>query len=119
MYHTKTFQLDLEKFPPTSGSIRLHTLQAYLQCKLWLNAPIVRQCTVDATEYGYCQDEGELTPQIVLDGSLPDDFLMPCICLKCARANICACRLKNVSYCEFCNVALILADEEYTTTHKG
>ena len=102
MYHTKTFQLDLEKLPPTSGSIRLHILRAYLQCKLWLNAPIMRQCTVDATEYGYCQDEDELTPQIVLDGSLPDDFPMPCSCLKCARANVCACRLKNVSCCEFC-----------------
>ena len=90
MYLTKTFQLDLEKLPPTSGSIRLHILRAYLQY------------TVDAAEYGYCQDEDELTPQIVLDGSLPDDFPMPCSCLKCARANVCACILKNVSCCEFC-----------------
>ena len=31
IYHTKTFQLDLEKLPPTSSSIKLHIKRAYLQ----------------------------------------------------------------------------------------
>ena len=34
-YHKKLQQFDLEKFPPTSSSIRQHTLRAYLQCHLW------------------------------------------------------------------------------------
>ena len=34
IYYAKTFQLNLEKLPPTSGSIILHILRAYLQCKL-------------------------------------------------------------------------------------
>ena len=42
IYHTKTFQLDLEKFPPTSSSIKLHIKHTYLQtylviCKNSLN----------------------------------------------------------------------------------
>ena len=37
-YHSKNFQLDFEKLPCTSRSIRLHIKRAYLQTFRWFNA---------------------------------------------------------------------------------
>ena len=40
-YHQKSFQLDLEKLPPTSPSIHIHIKGPFLQSCFWLHAPFV------------------------------------------------------------------------------
>ena len=35
MFYKSSLKLDIEKFPPTSDSIRLHILRAYFQAHLW------------------------------------------------------------------------------------
>ena len=38
MFYKTSVKLDIAKFPPTSGSIRLHILHAYFQGDLWYHA---------------------------------------------------------------------------------
>ena len=66
-HHQKSFQLDLQKLPPTYSSIHIHIKRACFQCYLWV------PCTVESIEinpgdYGY-----ELTG---------DDMLVPTITTK-------------------------------------
>ena len=53
---------------------------------------------IDPLQYGNDFDEDddvdEIVPTIV-DHVLPEDFPMPCKCGKCARENICLCRMPN------------------------
>ena len=40
---------------------------------------------------------------VINDGiPLPEDFPAPCTCLKCARGNICLCRVVGIECCDFC-----------------
>ena len=38
MFYKSSLKLDIEKFPPTSDSIRLHILHAYFPAPLWYHA---------------------------------------------------------------------------------
>ena len=102
-YHKKSFQLDLEKLPPTSSSIHIHIKRAYLQCYLWLHAPFVESIEVNPEDYGYEFTADEmLLPIIVAGDTMPEDFPVPCNCMKCAKRNVCPCRVKQISCCKFC-----------------
>ncbi|XP_057301782.1 uncharacterized protein LOC130636171 isoform X2 [Hydractinia symbiolongicarpus] len=105
IYYKKSQLLDLEKLPPTSSSAILHIKRSYLQTYVWLHAPFVRSIDIDPTHYGYVLDEeGDcLKPKITEDDVLPDDLPQPCNCLKCARANVCICRINNINCCQYCN----------------
>ena len=35
--------------------------------------------------------------------SLPEDLAIACKCEKCARANVCICRVNNIQCCQYCN----------------
>ena len=103
VYHTKNFQLDIEKLPCTSNAIYLHIHRAYLQCYLWLHAPFVESITLDPSQYGFYHDEDErLYPLLLNKVSLPEDFPEHCNCLKYVRGRVCACRLKNIACYIFC-----------------
>ena len=53
-------------------------------------------------DYGYKRTEDEnVIPQILNNLSLPESFLYPCKCLKCAR-KICACRKHSIACCKYC-----------------
>ena len=68
------YKKDLEKFPPTSSSIRQQMLWTYLQCHLWLNAPFKEDISRDP-EYGYIfNDEDHLAPIVKPHLALPSDF---------------------------------------------
>ena len=57
-------------------------------------------------DYGYQLDNKKgLIPTIIADDQelLPNDFPKPCSCLKCARKNVCPCRVCETLCCEFCN----------------
>ena len=100
-YHLKSFQLSLEKLPCTSSSIHLHIMRAYLQCYLWLHAPFVENVEINPLEFGFYISNKELIPKIIHGPSIPEDFPIPCNCIKCAKINVCPCRVKAIS-CEFC-----------------
>ena len=102
-YHRKKFQLDLEKLPCTSRSIRLHTKRAYLQTFRWINAASMESIDLNPVDYAYSLDENKHLVLDVMDGDrIPSDFLLPCNCLKCAKSTVCPCRVKQIACCKFC-----------------
>ena len=101
-YHSKSFNFNLEQIPPTSHSIRKHIKRAFMQCTMWLNAPIVERFQINPLEFGYTlSEELYLIPNIETE-FLPEDFPMPCDCTKCARGNVGPCRKRTLPCCEFC-----------------
>ena len=54
-------------------------------------------------EYSYAEDDNEhLIPRFISGNHIPDDFPLPCNYLKCARAHVCPCRIKQISCSKFC-----------------
>ena len=107
IYYKKATEVNIEKLPPTSTSIYLHIKRAYLQTYIWLHAPFSAELDIDPLNYGYEIEDDEddydaIIPKIVTD-VLPDDFPMPCKCVKCARETVCSCRIHGLSCCEYCN----------------
>ena len=104
--HRKKLHLfDLEKFPPTSSSIRQQILSAYSQCHLWLHAPFIEDIFWDPLGYGYMVNEEDyLAPIIKLHLAFPLEFSSPCNCLKCARAQIFHAKSKRVTVVDFATV---------------
>ena len=81
-------------------------MRAYLQAHRWITAATLVRSTLNPEDYGYyLDDEKGLFPIILSSGRqlFPEDFPGPCSCLKCARKNICPCRVADISCCEFCN----------------
>ena len=95
-YHKKSFEFNLEKLAATSHTIYMHIMRAYFQCNRWVNAASVESITLDPLQYGYvAEEEGLICPEVVNYEIIPIDFPMPCNCLKCARSNVCPCRVKR------------------------
>ena len=102
-FHKNVFQLDIEKLPCTSSSIVLHIKRAYLQCYRWVHAAYLEDIALNPIDYGYSLNENNvLAPEIVLPEITPDNFPIPCKCLKCSKATVCPCRLKSITCCAFC-----------------
>ena len=53
IYHNKTTNLDLKKFPCTSESLKLHIRRAYFQELEWNRAPFQSCHHLNPLEYGY------------------------------------------------------------------
>ena len=103
IYHSKSFKLDLEKLPPTSSSKKLHIQRAYLQSYLWYRAPFDEALDVDPRQLGYTKnDHDHFYPIVTIKERIPEDFPMPCNCLKCARDSVCPCRHLQIPCCKFC-----------------
>ena len=104
IYYQKSQLLDLEKLPPTSTSIMLHIKRAYLQTYLWLHSPFVASINIDPLDYGYQLDDNDYLNPVITDGNvLPVNLPQPCKCAKCAKPNVCVCRVNGVSCCRYCN----------------
>ena len=101
-YHNHSLKLDLEKLPPTSASIRMHILRAYFQTYLWYHSPFEQSIELNPENFGYHIEDEDLLPTITTEERLPEDFPMPCKCMKCAPKNVCPCRLKSIPCCKFC-----------------
>ena len=95
---------NIEKLPCTSESIKLHIKRAVLQTHKWINAGTTESISLSPLNYGYEfeTDSGILIPQVTPAERTLADFPQPCTCLKCARANICLCRMKDIPCCDFC-----------------
>ena len=107
VYYKKATEINLEKLPPTSSSIYLHIKRAFLQTFIWLHAPFLAEMDIDPLNFGYEMEEEDVDcedifPQIVAD-VLPEDFPMPCKCVKCAKETVCSCRKYQLPCCTYCN----------------
>ena len=104
-YYKKSTEISIEKLPPTSSSIALHIKRAYFQTYIWLRAPFINNLEIDPLQYGYevnKDDEDEIVLTVV-NHVLPEDFPMPCKCGKCARENVCSCRINDLQCCQYCS----------------
>ena len=43
-----------------------------------------------------------MTPKIIKE-ILPDELPMLCKCVKCAKLNVCTCRINKIRCCQYCN----------------
>ena len=107
VYYQKATEINIEKLPLTSSSIALHIKRAYLQTYIWLHAPFNSELDIDPLQYGYQlyendDDEDELVPQVIAK-VLPEDFPLPCKCVKSARERVFPCRVHELPCCEYCN----------------
>ena len=120
VYHEKHLQFDIERFPPTSASIKQHILRVYLQCYMWLHASFIEDIQLNPLDYGYMFDDNEnLIPLMTTEPSIPDEFPAACNCLKCARPRVCPCRLKPIACCRYCKCgATTLCKNPMNTTRK-
>ena len=99
-YHAPNFKLNIERFPCCSSSLRHHIKRAFCECFKIKNCLVPELCNPE--EYGYEVDpNGELVP-VITGKILPSDFPLPCTCGKCARANVCPCRVKSAKCTDFC-----------------
>ena len=104
-FHNKEGKdFNIGKLPCISESIKLHIKRAFLQTHKWINAATTESISLSPLNYGYEfeTDRGTLIPQVTPEERTPADFPQPCTCLKCARHNICLCRMKDIPYCDFC-----------------
>ena len=100
VYHEKHLTFDIDRFPPTSNSIRFHILRAYQQCRVWLYAPFLENIELDALNYGYnLDDNGNVVSTSGTRPTIPENFPTPCNCKKCSRPKVCPCRVKGILCC--------------------
>ena len=79
----ETYYDNLEKFPPTSESIRQHIKREYLHCYLWFHSSFTADVKLNLLYYSYVEDDNEhLIPPIISGSPIPDYFPIPCNCLK-------------------------------------
>ena len=102
VFHKKYLEFSIERFPPTSDSIRQHIMRAYLQSYKRLLSPFLENITLKPVDLGYRVDEDKLVPVISTKPSIPSNFPHPCSCIKCSKANVCKCRLLGIACCQSC-----------------
>ena len=100
-FDSNALKLDFEKTACTSANARKHIQRSYYQMQLWIQAPF-RDASMhmNAESYGFERIDGELVPEIVI--SKPDSLPDPCKCAKCARKNVCPCRVAGIKCCKYC-----------------
>ena len=79
----------------------------------------VKTFALRSLHYGYREaregeNEGGLMPVIIPEDTLPENFPHPCSCLKCAKPNVCCCRIDGIACCDFCQCK---AKCNYTTNY--
>ena len=55
--------------------------------------------------YGDTLDDNETLVAGISSSEFPDDFPVPCTWGKCARDNVCPCKIKSIGCCQFCKCA--------------
>ena len=101
-YHSQSFNLDFEKLPTTSTSIRKHIKRAYFQGFRWLRCPYDERFELDPKSYGYEFSNDLMKPDLLITPKIPDDFPQPCNCRKCSKSTVCPCRVNEIKCCGFC-----------------
>ena len=100
-FDSNALKLDFEKTACTSANARKHIQRSYYQMQLWIQAPFRdASLLLNAESYGFERINGDLVPEIVI--SKPDSLPDPCKCGKCARQNVCPCRVAGIKCCKYC-----------------
>ena len=103
-YHKSNVELDFGQLVCCSSTIQEHIKWAYLQCKMWLQAPNPAFTNPDSLHYGYEETDHGIRPLILPVSCRPDDLPPPCRCPKsCMSAKSCTCREKNIKCVTFCS----------------
>ena len=100
-YFDYKYEIELTKLPCTSKTIRLHIIHALYQCYRWVMAPDrdIAISHLPPEDYAY-QVTGKYLEPLLIDGPyIPDDLPEPCTCGKCARKNVCSCRIAEIPCC--------------------
>ncbi|KAG1674190.1 Transposable element Tc1 transposase [Nymphon striatum] len=79
-YHNSKKELDFNQLVCCSSTIREHIKRAYLQCKMWLQAPTPVVTKPDPLQYGYEATDVGTTPVILPEAS--ESAKQPCICRR-------------------------------------
>jgi hypothetical protein len=100
-FDSNALKLDFEKTACTSTNARKHIQRSYYQLQLWIQAPFRdASLLMNAESYRFERIDGELVPEIAI--SKPDSLPDPCKCGKCARKNVCPCRVAGIKCCKYC-----------------
>ncbi|KAG1659915.1 Dual 3',5'-cyclic-AMP and -GMP phosphodiesterase 11 [Nymphon striatum] len=70
-YHNSKKELDFNQLVCCSSTIREHIKRAYLQCKMWLQAPTPAVTKPDPLQYGYEATDVGITPVILPQEVIP------------------------------------------------
>ena len=100
-FDNSALKIDFEKTACTSTNIRKHIQRSYYQAQLWIQAPF-RDAAIlmNAESYGYTRVNDLLVPEMVI--TKPEELPDPCKCGKCARKNVCPCRVARIKCCKYC-----------------
>ena len=102
-YHNSKLELDFNQLVCCSSTIQEHIKRAYLQCKMWLQAPTPASTNPDPLEYGYEETEDGIRPVILPVPCRPEDLPPACKCpTSCMSVKTCTCRGKNIKCVTFC-----------------
>ena len=102
-YHNAKKELDFNQLVCCSSTLGEHIKRAYLQCKMWLQAPTPAVTTPDPLQYGYKATDVGITPVILPVPCRPDDLPPPCKCpTSCMSTKTCTCRGMNIKCVVFC-----------------
>ena len=100
-FDKNSLKFDSEKTACTSSNARKHIRRSYYQVQLWIQAPH-RDASqfLNAELYGWETVDGILVPEVI--SAKPHGLPDPCKCGKCARKNVCPCRIAEVKCCRYC-----------------
>ena len=106
MFHNRKKDIDLDTLPCTSRSLRYHIQRSFLQTQVDKFSSKGDYCFTFITLWLQGGqgggNEGGLMPVIIPEDTLPENFHHPCSCLKCAKPNVCCCRIDGIACCDFC-----------------
>ncbi|KAG1696934.1 Alpha-N-acetylgalactosaminidase [Nymphon striatum] len=95
----------LDKLPPTSYAIKAHIRRAFYGTHQMTTILSSKRHTLDATQYGYEEDDDMLMPAMAIR-EIPEEYTLQCNCQKCGTIR-CVCRQKWPNYTEIGNVCNI------------
>ncbi|KAG1649147.1 hypothetical protein GQR58_029262 [Nymphon striatum] len=102
-YHNSKKELDFNQLVCCSSTIREHIKRAYLQCKMWLQAPTPVVTKPDPLQYGYEATDVGTTSVILPVSCRPDDLPPACKCPRaCMSTKTCTCRDRAIKCVTFC-----------------
>ena len=100
-FNSNGLKLNFERTTCTSTNVKKHILRGYYQQQLWVQAPFRDASLImNAESYGFVRRGSLLVPEIVI--SKPKGLPDPCTCGKCARKNVCPCRIAVIKCCKYC-----------------
>ncbi|KAG1682452.1 Solute carrier family 22 member 2 [Nymphon striatum] len=82
----------LDKLPPTSYAIKAHIRRAFYGTHQMTTILSSKRHTLDATQYGYEEDDDMLMPAMAIR-EIPEEYTLQCNCQKCGTIR-CVCRQK-------------------------